>query len=170
MFSPAEYKLASRYLGIPYPVTPAEKAAAAPVVREVLLSMQRMPAPKPGPGGPNGDFVYTGAGRSLNSYPNVEFPEARRQFQHRLTAGPENNDAAINEVITLLCQMMENPATQQQAIAFIQQICDNGDEQASYLSQQAPLNYDLPSYGGGYSALNSPAGNLPPSVAFQPLS
>ena len=87
-----------------------------------------------------------------------------------MIAGPENNDAAMQEVLQLLCSMLENPATRQQAIEFIQQICDNGDEQASFLSQQAPLNYDLPSYGGGYSVLNSPAGNLPPSVAYQPLS
>ena len=154
---------------MPYPVTPAEKRAAMPVVRDVLFRMQRMPAPQP-VGGPNGDFVYTGAGRSLNSYPNVEYPEAKRQFQHRLIAGPESNDCAMDEVIRLLTELLENPATAAQAVQFIEQICDNGDEQATYLSQQAPLNYDLPSYGGGYSVLNSPAGSMPPSVAYQPLS
>ena len=170
MFSPREYELASKYLGLPYPVTAAEKAAAAPVVRDVLFRMFKQPAPGPGPGGPNGDFVYTGAGRSLNSYPNVERPSIKRGFQHRLTAGPQNNEAAADETIRLLCMLMQNPATQAQAVAMIEQICNNGQEQANFLSQQAPLNYDLPSYGSSYSALNSPAGAVPPSVAFQPLS
>ena len=89
MFSPREYKLASDYLGLPYPVTAAEKAAAAPVVRDVLFKMYRQPAPGPGERGPNGDFVYTGSGSSLNSYPNVERPVVKRQLQHRLIAGPE---------------------------------------------------------------------------------
>jgi hypothetical protein len=39
------------------------------------------------------------------------------------------------------------------------------------LSQQRPLEYDTPNYGGQYSVLNAPnSTQIPPSIRYQALS
>jgi hypothetical protein len=39
------------------------------------------------------------------------------------------------------------------------------------LSQQRPLEYDMPNYGGQYSVLNAPnSTQIPPSIRYQALS
>ena len=74
MFSQADYALAARLMGLPMPVTPAEQAAAVPVTARVLRDFMQM---RPPSAGSDADGMYTGATRSLNSYPDVEYPETK---------------------------------------------------------------------------------------------
>ena len=167
MFSPQDYELAARILGLPVPQTDAERAIAAPTVHAVLRNFGKAEAPMPGME-PEG--MYTGATRSLNKYPSNNTPEASSQLRRRITAGvvtPEDS----SELEDLLEILLEDPQMMQMFIGFIEDQQKQSLESGEYLSRQRPLEYDMPSYGGQYSVLNAPGSNsIPPSVEYQALS
>lgn len=166
MFSDSDYELAARILGLPVPRTPAERAAATPMVATVLRNYYRAAPPMPGreDGG-----IMTQPTRSLNRYPDTSQPEAKVQLERRLQAGV-TNEPALEEVQELVAVLMQNPEMLQVFMQFMQNAMQQGEDGAEYLSQQRPLEYDMPSYGGQYSVLNAPSsGSIPPSVAFQEL-
>lgn len=166
MFSSSDYELASRLTGLPVPRTPAEQAAAAPLVSQILRSYYRMPAPQPGF---EGEGVNTSATRSLNSYPMVSQPEAKVQLERRLQAGV-TNDISEEETAELLQIVMEDPELIAAFLQFIKNENQMAEDGAEYLSRQRPAEYDLPNYGGQYSLLNAPSNSsLPPSVEYQEL-
>ena len=165
MFSKADYELAARILGLPVPETPAEQAAAAPVTAEILRKFGQGRAPMPGmePGG-----FYTGATHSLNGYPDNTMPMQQAQLASRLRTEPErpHEDAYLIELLQAL-----DPEELQIAIALLEQLADQEDEEANRLSSQRPLEYDTPNLGSNYSVLNAPSSNgIEPSRAYQPLS
>jgi hypothetical protein len=66
-----------------------------------------------------------------------------------------NNDP---NMVSLLIELLTDMQTQSEA---------SGD----MLSQQRPLEYDTPNYGGQYSVLNAPnSTQIPASMRYQPLS
>jgi len=166
VFSPADYELAARILGLPVPRTPAECAAAAPLTASVLRNYHRAAPPMPGF---EEEGINTSATRSLNAYPDVRQPEARRQMQHRLQAGIQNTDDQA-ELAELFQVIMNDPALLQQFMDFVQNTQQNSDDGAEYLSRQRPAEFDMPNYGGQYSMLNAPTNStIPASVAYQAL-
>jgi hypothetical protein len=166
VFSPQDYELAARILGLPVPQSDAERAVAAPAVSAVLRNFYKVSAPMPGHEPPG---VYTGATRSLNGYPNNNKPEANDQLQHRITAGITTPEDGA-EVEALMEIIFDDPMLMDMFINFLESQQDQSLAAGEYLSRQRPLEYDLPNYGGQYSVLNAPASNsVPPSVAYQPL-
>lgn len=166
MFSPQDYELAARLLGLPVPQTPAECAAAAPMTAAVLRSYYRAPAPMPGF---EGDGVVTSATRSLNPQPQVAQPEARDQLAHRLQAGLVSRDDDI-EVRRILQLIINDPEVQDMFMNFLGHAMQQSNEGAEYLSRQRPAEYDMPNYGGQYSMLNAPSSStIPASVRYQEL-
>lgn len=166
MFSPQDYELAARLLGLPVPKTPAECAAATPMTAAVLRSYYKAPAPMPGF---EGDGINTSATRSLNPQPRVAQPEARDQLTHRLTAGivSSEDEGELERLVELI---IGDPEMQEMFMQFVSQILQQGDEGAEYLSRQAPAEYDMPNYGGQYSLLNAPSSSsIPASVRYQEL-
>ena len=163
MFSPAEYALAARVLGLPTPATPAECAAAAPLTAAVLKNFEQGAPPLPGTYDGNAISSNT---FSLNSYPDVAQPMARDQLQHRLQAGvvdPED-EATVSE---LLAMIMEDPYLAQMFMNFLGNMREDSYESGEFLSQQRPLEYDLPNYGGQYSVLNAPTNSsVPASIGY----
>ena len=167
MFSPADYELAARLTGLPVPRTPAEQAAAAPTVAAILRSYHRAPAAMPGFDGEQG--MNTSATRSLNPMPDVAQPEAKIQLERRLQAGVEDPDD-MAQVAELLMLIDENPQAVEELIMMLEAMNEDGDASAEYLSQQRPVEYDMPNYGGQYSMLNAPSSSsVPPSVRYQSL-
>lgn len=166
MFSPQDYELAARILGLPVPRTPAEQAAAAPMVSVVIRNFHRAAPPVPGH---EGEGIQTGATRSLNSYPSNTQPEARVDLGRRLQAGVINpND--VEEVEELIHVLLNNPQLMQMFIEFIQNQNEDSYESGEYLSRQRPLEYDLPNFGGQYSVLNAPnTSSIPASERYQEL-
>lgn len=165
MFSKADYELAARILGLPVPQTPAEQAAAAPVTAEVLRRFSQGRAPMPGmePAG-----MYTGATHSLNGYPDNTMPMQQAQLASRLRTEPErpHEDAYLIQLIQSL-----DPEELQVVMLLLEQLNEQGDEEAERLSSQRPLEYDTPNLGSNYSVLNAPSSNgIEPSRAYQPLS
>lgn len=163
MFSPADYELAARILGLPVPSTPAEKAAAAPMTAVVLREYFRAAPPMPQQ---TRDGINTGATASLNGYPDTTAPMVKVQLGRRLQAGV-TNQADTREVEELLMALLDNP----ELVRMLSMALDNVDERSvdygNYLSQQAPLAYDLPNYSGNYSVLNAPnSNNIPPSRKY----
>lgn len=167
MFSPQEYELAARVLGLPVPKTPAEKAAAAPMTAVIIRNFDRAMPPMPGMEAEEG--TYTGATRSLNPQPNTQQPEARVALGRRLQAGGVSNDDTEQlEELTML--ILNNPQVMALFMNFIENMGLASDESGEYLSSQRPLEYDLPNYGGQYSVLNAPSSStIPASVRFQEL-
>jgi len=166
VFSASDYELASRLTGLPVPRTPAEQAAAAPLVAQILRSYYRMPAPHPGF---EGEGLTTSATRSLNSYPVVNQPEAKIQLERRLQAGI-TNEVSEEEAAKLLHLVMQDPELLAEFMEFLKMSNDMGDDGAEYLSRQRPAEYDIPNYGGQYSLLNAPSSSsIPPSVEYQEL-
>lgn len=166
MFSDADYELAARVLGLPVPRTPAEKAAATPMVSTVLRNYYRAAPPMPGR---EGEGVMTQPTRSLNAYPDTAQPEVKVQLERRLQAGIPDQDA-LEEVRALVAMIMRDPNLLQIFFDYLQNAMQQSEDGAAYLSQQRPVEYDIPSYGGQYSMLNAPASsNIPPSVAYQAL-
>ncbi len=166
MFSPQDYELAARLLGLPVPKTPAECAAATPMTAAVLRSYYKAPAPMPGF---EGDGLNTSATRSLNPQPRVAQPEARDQLSHRLTAGISTpvDEGEIERLVEIL---ISDPEARDMFMQFIQQFVEQSEEGAEYLSRQRPAEYDLPNYGGQYSLLNAPSSStIPASVRYQEL-
>ena len=166
MFSPQDYELASRILGLPVPQTDAERAVAAPAVHAVLRNFYKAAAPMPGHE-PEG--LYTGATRSLNGYPDNNKPEANVQLQRRINAGistPEDNA----EVEGLLELLLQDPMLMEMFMDFLENQQSQSLQSGEYLSRQRPLEYDMPNFGGQYSVLNAPSSStIPPSVEYQPL-
>ena len=166
MFSPAEYALAARVLGLPTPNTPAECAAAAPLTAAVLRNFERVAAPMPGTRDGN---AISSSTFSLNSFPDVQEPMARDQLQHRITAGvtdPQDEDT----VSELLQMIMADPMLAAMFMNFLSAQQEDSLESGEYLSQQRPLEYDMPNFGGQYSVLNAPSNTtVPASVAYTTL-
>ncbi len=166
MFSPQEYELAARVLGLPVPKTPAEKAAAAPMTAVVVRNFSKAAPPMPGM---EEDGIYTGATRSLNAQPNTTQPEARVALGRRLQAGVVSDDDT-EELEQLMMLILNNPQIMEMFMNFIQNTQLASEESGEYLSSQRPLEYDLPNYGGQYSVLNAPSSStIPPSVRYQEL-
>ena len=166
MFSESDYELAARVLGLPIPRTQAERAAATPMVATVLKNYYRAAPPMPGM---EGDGMMTQPTRSLNAYPDTAQPEMKVQLERRLQAGVADQ-AAADEIEELVAAILEDPSLVDVFLAYIQNLTQQGDEGAEYLSRQRPAEFDLPNYGGQYSMLNAPASNnIPPSVAYQEL-
>lgn len=166
MFSPQDYELAARVLGLPVPETAAERAVAAPAVHAVLRNFYKRTPPMPGHE-PEGLFI--GATRSLNGYPDNNKPEAHDQLQHRINAGVTTPEDGA-EVEALLEAILENPQLMEMFMDFIENQNQDSLDSGEYLSRQRPLEYDLPNYGGQYSVLNAPStSSIPPSIAYQEL-
>lgn len=166
MFSPQDYELAARVLGLPVPRTPAEQAAAAPMVSVVLRNFHRAAPPVPGH---EGEGIQTGATRSLNAYPSNTQPEARVQLGRRLQAGVTTADDEV-EVLDIIQLLLNDPQMMQMFIEFVQNLESDSLDSGEYLSRQRPLEYDLPNYGGQYSVLNAPSSStIPPSMRYQEL-
>jgi hypothetical protein len=168
VFSPADYELAARITGLPIPKTAAERAAAAPVVAQVLREYSR--ALPPMPGYEDGQMMSTSATRSLNAPPSVAQPEAKNQLERRLQAGVSDPDD-MAEVVELLGIVEENPEVVQMLIEILMDMQAQDEASGDVLSQQRPLEYDMPNYGGQYSVLNAPnSTQIPPSIRYQALS
>jgi len=166
LYSPAEYALAARVLGLSVPTTPAECAAAAPLTAVVLRNFDKGTPPMPGT---NDGNALSSATFSLNSYPDVQDPMGRDQLQHRIRAGvvdPQDEDT----VAELLQLIMGDPMMAQLFLNFLNNQREQSFESGEFLSQQRPLEYDMPNYGGQYSVLNAPTNTqVPASVAYMAL-
>ncbi|OUW91490.1 MAG: hypothetical protein CBD94_01870 [Gammaproteobacteria bacterium TMED234] len=167
MFSQADYALAARLLGLPMPVTPAEQAAAAPMTARVLRDFMQMRPPSADGGS---DAMYTGATRSLNSYPDVEYPMVKAKLASRLRTEVEE-PSADQYLAELLEQLIQNPELVMEMLALLDQLDAQEQAHMDELSSQRPPDFDMPNEGTNYSMLNAPASNtIPPSVQFQQLS
>lgn len=167
MFSQADYALAARMLGLPMPQSPAEQAAAAPVTARVLRDYLQMRPPSPGM---DNQVMYTGATRSLNAYPETEYPMMKAQLDSRLRTSnvDPSQDADLMELLDIIFQ---NPELVDDMLMILQQLEEQGEMQMDDLSSQRPPDFDSPNLGCNYSMLNAPASNtIPPSVQFQQLS
>lgn len=165
MFSKADYELAARVLGLPVPQTPAEMAAATPATAQVIRRFGTGLPPMPGQ---DSDGLYTGATRSLNTYPDNTMPMEKAKLASRLRTEPErpHEDAYLMELINLL-----DPDEFQLIMALLEQLTEQEEEEADRLSSQRPLEYDTPNMGSNYSVLNAPSSNgIEPSRAYQQLS
>jgi len=165
VFSKADYELASRILGLPTPETPAEQAAAAPVVAEVLRKFARGEHPMPGF---EQEGMYTGATRSLNGYPNNNEPmlDAKIASRMRTENEPPQDDMYLLELLNEL-----DPEEAQAIIMILELLADQKQEHMDMLSSQRPAQYDTPNMGDNYSMLNAPSSNgIEPSRQYQQLS
>lgn len=164
MFSQADYELASRVLGLPVPRTPAEMAAATPMVARVVREFNRGLPPMPGQ---DADGMYTGATRSLNSYPNNTQPMQKAALASRLRTEPEDphEDAYLIELLSQL-----EPEEFALILQLLEQMTEQSEAHMDQLSSQRPLEYDTPNLGSNYSVLNAPSSsNIPPSQEYQAL-
>ena len=168
MFSPADFELAAKLVGLPVPNTPAEQAAAIPVTARVLRDYMQM---RPPALMPDDEFVYTGATRSLNAYPDVQYPQQKAQLASRLRT-EQNNAIDDPDLYMLLEILMQNPEIVDDVLAVLQMMQDQGQTQAADLASQLPPEFDMPNDGNSnYSMINAPSSStIPPSMAFQPLS
>ena len=168
MFSPAEYDLASRALGLPFPETDAGRAAAAPMVAYVLREFGRGGTPPP-PGMENQGMQNTGATHSLNGYPDNNHPMERAYIASRMRtdAQPEVDP----EIVQLLELIGDNPPAIAALMEMLNYIQQNQMQHMDQLSSQKPAEYDCANLGDNYSMLNAPASNgIPASENFQYLS
>ena len=166
MFSPADYALAARVTGLPIPTTPAECAAAAPLVAQVLRNLER--GAPPIPGSYDGNAVSSNTFQ-LNEYPDVADPMERDKLQARIRAGvvDPQDEETVSELLQLI---MGDPYLAQQFLNFLGNMREDSFESGDFLSQQRPLEYDLPNFGGQYSVLNAPTNTqVPASVAYTAL-
>lgn len=168
MFSPADYELAARITGLPVPKTAAERATAAPVVAQVLREYSRaLPSM---PGYEDARMMSTSATRSLNAPPSVAQPEAKIQLERRLQAGVTDPDD-MAEVMELVEILEESPEMVEVMLELLMDMQTQSETSSDMLSQQRPLEYDMPNYGSQYSVLNAPnSTQIPPSLRYQPLS
>ena len=102
MFSQADYALAARILGQPMPTTAAEQAAMAPMVSRVLRDFMVMRPPSPD----YSEEMYTGATRSLNNYPDTQYPRVKAEIASRLRTETEqpSSDTYLESLLQQLCQ------------------------------------------------------------------
>ena len=165
MFSKADYELASRMLGLPMPETPAEQAAAAPIVAQVLRNFARGQNPMPGF---EQEGMYTGVTRSLNGYPDNNEPmlEAKIASRMRTEGEPPQDDMYLLELLSEL-----DPEEAQAIIMILELLTDQQEDHMDMLSAQRPAQFDTPNMGDNYSMLNSPSSNgIEPSRQYQQLS
>ena len=168
MFSPAEYELAARVLGLPVPENEAERAAAAPMVAKVLRDFGRgFGGPRPGMEAQG--MQNTGATHSLNGYPNNNQPMPRQVLASRLRT---DSEPAVDPEIAQIMELLgDNPEAIAAFMQLLQYLATAQDEHMDLLSSQRPAEYDTPNMGDNYSMLNAPASNMiPPSQEFQYLS
>ena len=166
MFSQADYALAARLLGQPMPTSAAEQAMMAPMVSRVLRDFMVMRAPSPD----YSDEMYTGATRSLNNYPDTQYPMVKAEIASRLRTEPEqpSNDAYLASLLEQVCQ---DPEAVMAMLMMLDEMDDDANRHMQELSSQRPAEYDTPSDASGYSMLNAPSSNsVPPSVQYQQLS
>lgn len=167
MFSPADFELAAKLVGLPVPQSPAEQAAAIPVTARVLRDYMQMRPPSLMP---DEEFVYTGATRSLNAYPDTQYPQQKAQLASRLRT-EQNNAVDDPDLYMLLEILMQNPEIVDDVLMVLQMMQDQGQLQANELSSQRPPEFDMPNEGSNYSMINAPCSStIPPSMAFQHLS
>ena len=168
VFSPAEYELASRALGLPYPENDAERAAAAPMVAYVLRNFGRgMEGPLPGM--ENQGMQNTGATRSLNGYPDNNHPMERQYLASRMRT--DTQPELDPEILQILEMIGDKPEAIDAVYRLLEYIKANQDAHMDQLSSQRPAEYDCANLGDNYSMLNAPASNMiPPSQQFQYLS
>jgi len=165
VFSKADYDLAARILGLPVPETPAEQAAAAPVVAKVLRSFGRGGGPMPGV---ETEGFYTGATHSLNGYPDNNQPMQEAKVASRIRT--ETQDPGQDDYLMQLLMSLD-PQECPMIVELLRALMEQSDEQMDALSAQRPMEYDTPNLGANYSVLNAPSSNgIEPSRAFQPLS
>jgi len=167
VFSQADYALAARLLGLPMPVTPAEQAAAAPMTARVLRDFMQM---RPPSADGDADGIYTGATRSLNSYPDVEYPMVKAEIASRLRTEPEqpSKDAYLASLLEQICQ---DPEAVMAMLMMLDEMDNEEQAHMDALASQRPAEYDTPSEASNYSMLNAPSSSsIPPSVQFQQLS
>jgi hypothetical protein len=160
VFSPQDYELAARILGLPVPITAAEQAAAAPMTAVVMRSFCYTLPPAPGMDDPQ--MINMGATHSLNAPPTNTQPVYRNQLQHRLQAGV-NNPHEEQEILDLIDLITNNPQIGELFLNFLHNLESQGDEHMNMLSAQRPPVYDMPNYGANYSVLNAPASSIIPS-------
>ncbi len=166
MFSQADYALAARLLGQPMPTSAAEQAAMAPMVSRVLRDFMVMRPPSPD----YSDEMYTGATRSLNSYPDTQYPMVKAEIASRLRTEPEqpSDDVYLTSLLEQICQ---DPEAVMAMLMMLDEMDDEANMHMQELSSQRPAEYDTPSDASGYSMLNAPSSNsVPPSVQYQQLS
>ena len=114
--------------------------------------------------------MYTGATRSLNSYPDTQYPMVKAEIASRLRTEPEqpSNDAYLTGLLEQLCQ---DPEAVVAMLMMLDEMDNEADRHMQELSSQRPAEYDTPSDASGYSMLNAPSSNsVPPSVQYQQLS
>lgn len=168
MFSPQDYELAARLLGLPVPMTAAEKAAAAPMTAVVMRNFMKAEAPMAGHGY-GSDGLNTSATSSLNAYPDTANPRVRDQLGHRMMAGA-TTETSQSEVEELMMVLSQNPSLVRVVMDFLRGMQQQQEEYGNFLSAQRPPEFDLPNYGGNYSMLNAPGSKMiPPSIAYQEL-
>jgi len=167
VFSEADYALAARLMGLPMPTTPAEQAAAAPVTARVLRDFLQM---RPPSAGMDDEFVYTGATRSLNAYPDTEYPMQKAQLASRLRV-EQGNPMDDPDLAMLMDILMQNPEIVDDVLELLRELQVQGQMQMDELSSQRPPAFDMPNEGANYSMLNAPcSGPIPPSHQYQQLS
>lgn len=167
MFSPQEYELAAKILGLPVPITAAEQAAAAPMTAVVVRNFCH--ALPPVPGFEDKKMMHMGATHSLNAPPDNTQPFYRDQLMHRLQAGV-TDDSEEQEIRELIDLITHNPEIGELFLQFLDNLNNQGDEHMEMLSSQRPPAYDMPNYGANYSMLNAPATSIiPASQAYQEL-
>mgnify|MGYP003110980261 FL=1 len=166
MFSQADYALAARLLGQPMPTTAAEQAMMAPMVSRVLRDFMVMRPPSPD----YSEEMYTGATRSLNNYPDTQYPRVKAEIASRLRTEPEqpSQDAYLIEMLDQVCQ---DPELVMEMLMILDEMDNEANVHMQELASQRPAEYDTPSDASGYSMLNAPVSNsVPPSVQYQQLS
>lgn len=166
MFSQADYALAARLLGQPVPTSAAEQAAMAPMVSRVLRDFMVMRPPSPD----YSEEMYTGATRSLNNYPDTQYPMVKAEIASRLRTDPEtpSQDAYLMALLEQVCQ---DPELVMEMLMMLDEMDAEANMHMQELSSQRPAEYDTPSEASNYSMLNAPTSNsIPPSVQYQQLS
>jgi len=166
VFSQADYALAARLLGQPMPTTAAEQAMMAPMVSRVLRDFMVMRPPSPD----YSEEMYTGATRSLNNYPDTQYPRVKAEIASRLRTEPEqpSQDAYLIEMLDQVCQ---DPELVMEMLMILDEMDNEANVHMQELASQRPAEYDTPSDASGYSMLNAPVSNsVPPSVQYQQLS
>ena len=154
MFSQADYALAARLLGQPMPTSAAEQAAMAPMVSRVLRDFMVMRPPSPD----YSDEMYTGATRSLNSYPDTQYPMVKAEIASRLRTEPEqpSDDVYLTSLLEQICQ---DPEAVMAMLMMLDEMDDEANMHMQELSSQRPAEassnlarYDGVRYGARQEA------------------
>ena len=149
------------------PETAAEQAAAAPVTARVLRDFLQMRPPSPNM---DDEYIYSGATRSLNAFPDTEYPMQKAQLASRLRV--EQGDPMQDGDLAMLLEiLMQNPQIVDDVLEVLTMLKAQGQLQINELASQRPADFDMPNEGANYSMLNAPGSNtIPPSMRYQQLS